>query len=46
MVRRRLRYIAGFRPMAVIGDDPLVKYKVGEMAKLLQERGRIRAFDY
>ena len=41
-----MRYVANFREMARKCKDPLTRYRAGEMAWLLEERGRIRAFDY
>lgn len=41
-----MRYVANFREMARKYKDPLTRYRASEMARLLEERGRIRAFDY
>lgn len=46
MVGHALRYIASFQQIARMGEDELLRYRAGEMAMLLQERDRIRAFDY
>ena len=46
LVSHGLRYMASFREMAKDGKDELVRYRAGEMARLLEERGRIREFDY
>lgn len=41
-----MRYVANFREMARKCKDPLTRYRASEMARLLEERDRIRAFDY
>jgi len=42
MVGHGMRYTASFREMARTGEDELVKYRIIEMARLLQESDRIR----
>ena len=46
LVGHRMRYAASYREMAKDGKDALVRYRAAEMARLLEERGRIGEFDY
>lgn len=46
LVGHRMRYAASYREMARDGKDALVRYRAGEMARLLEERGKLREFDY
>ncbi len=46
LVGHRMRYAASYREMARDGKDALVRYRAREMAGLLEERGRLREFDY
>lgn len=46
LVGHRMRYAASFRETARDGKDALVRYRAREMAGLLEERGRLREFDY
>jgi hypothetical protein len=46
LVGHRMRYAASYREMVHDGRDALVRYRAGEMARLLEERGRLREFDY
>ena len=46
LVSHGLRYAASFREMARDGKDELVRYRARELGLLLQERSRIREFDY
>ena len=46
LVSHGLRYGSSFREMAREGKDELVRYRAREMARLLEERGRLREFDY
>ena len=41
-----MRYVASFREIVCDSKDPLTRYRAVEMARLLEERGRIRVFDY
>ncbi|MPM46379.1 hypothetical protein SDC9_93078 [bioreactor metagenome] len=41
-----LRYAASYREMARDGKDELTRYRAGEMARLMEERGRSKEFDY
>jgi hypothetical protein len=38
--------MASFQEMARDGKDELIRYRAREMARLLEERGRLREFDY
>lgn len=46
LVSHGLRYMVSFRETARDGKDVLVRYRAGEMARLLQEKGRLRELDY
>lgn len=46
LVGHRMRYAASYWEMARDGKDALARYRAGEMARLLEECGRIREFDY
>lgn len=46
LVGHGMRYIASYREIARESKDPLTRYRSGEMARLLEGRGRIRVFDY
>ena len=46
LVSHGLRYAASFREMARDGKDELIRYRAREMGRLLEDRGRIREFDY
>ena len=41
-----MRYAASYREMAKDGEYEMIRYRAGEMARLLEERGRLREFDY
>lgn len=41
-----MRYVASFREIVCDSKDPLTRYHASEIARLLEERDRIRAFDY
>jgi len=40
------RYAASFRELERDGKDALARYRAGEIARLLEERGRIREFEH
>ena len=46
LVGHRMRYVASYREIVRDGKDALVRYRAGEMGRLLEERGRLREFDY
>ena len=46
LVGHRMRYAASYRETAKDGKEALVRYRAREMARLLEERGRLREFDY
>ena len=46
LVGHRMRYAASYRVMARDVKNALVRYRAGEMAGLLEVRGRLREFDY
>ena len=46
LVSYGMRYTTSFREIARDGQDELVRYRARELGSLMQERGRIREFDY
>ena len=46
LVSHGLRYAASFREMTRDGKDELIRYWARELRRLLEEKGRIREFDY
>lgn len=46
LVGHRIRYAASYRVMARDDKNALVRYRAGEMARMLEERGKLREFDY
>lgn len=45
-VSHGLRYTASYREMARDGKDEQIRYRARQMGMLLEDRGRIREFDY
>ncbi len=46
LVSKKLQYGAVLRRRAETADDTLARYRAGEMLRLLDEVGKLTAFDY
>lgn len=46
MVSKKLMHQASLKQRAVTSEDALVRYRAGELSRLLDEVGRIKEFDF